>query len=59
MGGAAVRAYGLEDRPGRRRRPEPTATVTVVSRDGAATVLPPDSALAKAMGQLARLLAHH
>lgn len=52
------RAYGLEDRPGRRRRPDPPARVTVVDEFGVATVLPAESTLARAMGQLARLLAH-
>jgi hypothetical protein len=43
---------------GRHRKPDPPARVTVVLSDGREVVLPPDSALARAMGQVARLLAH-
>ena len=43
---------------GRHRRPDPARRVTVVLRGGHEEVLPPDSALARAMGQVAALLAH-
>ena len=49
----------LTDRIGRRRKPEPPVVVTVVVRSGDANlevVLPPDSALTRAIGQLAGLL---
>ena len=59
-----TRLYACEaptDRIGRRRRPEAAVVVTVVLRSGEATVevvLAPDSALTRAMGQLAGLLGH-
>lgn len=43
---------------GRHRKPEPPARVTVVTADGHEAVLPPDSALGRAMAEVARLLAH-
>lgn len=43
---------------GRHRRPDPPRRVTVVLRDGREQVLPEDSALARAMGQVAALLGH-
>ena len=57
-----ARLYACEvptDRIGRRRKPEAPVVVTVVLRSGDATVevvLAPDSALTRAMGQLAGLL---
>ena len=43
---------------GRHRRPDPPVRVTVVVKDGHEEVLPGDSALSRAMGQVAALLAH-
>ncbi|MEO7980806.1 MAG: hypothetical protein ABI807_07950 [Sporichthyaceae bacterium] len=43
---------------GRHRRPDPPVRVTVVLRDGRENVLPTDSAISRAMGQVAALLAH-
>ncbi len=43
---------------GRHRRPDPPVRVTVVLSDGHEEVLPADSALARAIGQVAALLAH-
>ncbi len=54
---SAAGLYGLVERVGRRRRPEPATTVTVVV-DGREVVLPADSAIARAMSQVATLLAH-
>ena len=59
-----TRLYACEtptDRIGRRRKPEAPVVVTVVLRSGGGTVqvvLPSDSALTRAMGQLAGLLGH-
>ena len=59
-----TRLYACEaptDRVGRRRKPEAPVVVTVVLRSGEANVeivLSPDSALTRAMGQLAGLLGH-
>ncbi|MGH8892683.1 MAG: hypothetical protein ACRDWY_05165 [Actinomycetes bacterium] len=47
----------LRVRIGRHRRVEP-AVVTVVLASGDDVVLPPESPLARAMGEVARLLAH-
>jgi len=48
---------GLVQRVGRRRKPEPVV-VTVVLLSGEVHRLPDDSAIAKAMGQVAGFLAH-
>jgi hypothetical protein len=45
-------------RGGRHRRPDPPASVTVVLADGREVAVPPESALGKAMSQVAALLAH-
>lgn len=50
--------HALAGRPGRRRKPDPPVVVTVVLRSGEELVVPVDSALARAMGQVAGLLAH-
>lgn len=50
--------YGLAARVGRRRKPDPPVVVTVVVADGTALQLSPESAIARAMGQVASLLAH-
>ena len=50
--------YGLAGPVGRRRKPEPPVHVTVVLATGEAVVLPSHTAIARAMGQVARLLAH-
>jgi hypothetical protein len=50
--------YGLAGPVGRRRKAEPPVHVTVVLTTGECVVLPSQTALAKAMGQVARLLAH-
>lgn len=49
--------YGLDAAGGRRRKPDPPVVVTVVV-DGEPVELPPDGPLTRAIGQLARLLAH-
>lgn len=54
---SAVRLYGLVERVGRRRKPEPATAVTVVV-DGRKVILAADSAIARAMSQVATLLAH-
>lgn len=51
------RAYGLAEPQGRRRKPDPPVVVTVVVRTGESRVLEPDSALGRAIGQLAAVLA--
>ena len=51
-------AYGLDERVGRRRRPEPAVVVTLVVGAGETVELDPGSALARAIGQVAGLLAH-
>ncbi len=43
---------------GRHLRPDPPVRVTVVVAGGHEEVLPADSSLARAMGQVAALLAH-
>ncbi|HEX7189302.1 MAG TPA: hypothetical protein VF423_13850 [Actinomycetes bacterium] len=43
---------------GRRRRPDPPVVVTVVLDSGEQVTVPADSPLARAMGQVAGLLAH-
>jgi hypothetical protein len=55
---ALLRGLALLTRVGRHRKPEPPVRVTVVTRDGHEEVLPADSSLARAMGQVAALLAH-
>lgn len=49
--------YALGGRAGRRRKPEPPVVVTVVMDSGEEVVVPVDSALARAMGLVAGLLA--
>jgi hypothetical protein len=49
--------YALESRVGKRRKPDPPVVVTLVLASGE-QVSVPDSALARAMGQVAGLLAH-
>lgn len=58
MPGADRQLYALEERVGRRRKPEPPVVVTVVLTTGEEVVLPADSALARAIGQVAGLLGH-
>lgn len=53
-----MRLYGLVERAGRRRKPDPPVVVTVVVASGETVELAPDSSLARAMGQVAGLLAH-
>ena len=53
-----LRGLALLAGRGRHRRPDPPVRVTVVLRDGREEVLPEESALSRAMGQVARLLAH-
>ena len=48
--------YGLVGRVGRRRRPEPVVVTVVVA--GETVVLPPESALVRAIGEVAAVLAH-
>ena len=50
--------YALGWRVGRRRKPEPPLVVTVVLASGESATVPADSPLGKAMGEVARLLAH-
>ena len=50
--------YGLAGRVGRRRKPEPVVVVTLVVGTGETVELPAESALARAIGQVAGLLAH-
>jgi hypothetical protein len=49
--------YGLDAAGGRRRKPDPPVVVTVVV-DDEPVQLPADGPLTRAIGQLARLLAH-
>ena len=49
--------YALESRVGKRRKPDPPVVVTLVLASGEQVAVP-DSALARAMGQVAGLLAH-
>ena len=51
-------AYGLDERVGRRRKPDPPVQVRLVVGAGETVELDPASALARAIGQLAGLLAH-
>lgn len=53
---AQLRAVSVA--PGRRRKPEPEAAVTVVLASGEQVVLPSDSALARAIAQVSALLAY-
>jgi hypothetical protein len=57
MTGATRGTYALDAPVGRRRRPDPPVVVTVVLSSGEEVALD-ESALARAMGQVARLLAH-
>ena len=50
--------YGLAERVGRRRKAEPAVLVTLVLDAGETVQLPSDSAIARAIGQVAGLLAH-
>jgi hypothetical protein len=50
--------YALTGRIGRRRKPDPPVVVTVVLASGESVVVPEGSPLGKAMGEVARLLAH-
>jgi hypothetical protein len=43
---------------GRHRRPDPPVQVTLVLAGGQEVVVPPASALARSIGQIAALLAH-
>lgn len=45
-------------RVGRRRKPDPPVVVTVVLESGESVVVPPGSPIGKAMGEVARALAH-
>jgi hypothetical protein len=58
--GATARGalYALTARIGRRRKPEPPVVVTVVLASGESAVVPAASPLGRAMGEVARLLAH-
>jgi len=58
MGAGSNALYALSGgRVGRRRRPEPPVAVTIVV--GGETVrVPSDTPIGKAMGEVARLLAH-
>ena len=53
-----VDVHALLERVGRRRRLRPAVVVTVVLSSGEEVAVPPDSALARSMGQVAGLLAH-
>jgi hypothetical protein len=55
--GAGRGTYALAT-PGRRRKPDPPVVVTIVLDSGEETVLAAGSALTRAMGQVAALLAH-
>jgi hypothetical protein len=50
--------YALTGRAGRRRKPYPPVVVTLVLSSGEQLVVPPESPIARAMGQVSRLLAH-
>jgi hypothetical protein len=50
--------YALGWRAGRRRKPEPPVVVTVVLDSGEQVVVPAESPIARAMGQVARILTH-
>jgi hypothetical protein len=58
MATAGRSLYALAGRVGRRRRPDPPVVVTVVLDSGEQVTVPADSPLARAMGQVAGLLAH-
>jgi len=45
-------------RVGRRRKPDPPVAVTLVLQSGEAVEVPPGSPLGKAIGEVARALAH-
>jgi hypothetical protein len=45
-------------RVGRRRKPDPPVVVTVVLQSGESVVVPACSPIGKAMGEVARALAH-
>ena len=57
-GNDPARLRAVSAAPGRRRRPDPPARVTVVLDSGEEVLLPADSALGRAIGQLTGLLAH-
>jgi hypothetical protein len=48
--------WGLAPLPGRRRKPDPTVVVHLVFADLTESVLPPDSPLARSIGQVADAL---
>ena len=59
MGAGRTTLYALTGgRVGRRRRPEPAVAVTIVLASGETVGVPGDSPIGKAMGEVARLLAH-
>ena len=58
MAAATRSLYALAGRVGRRRKPDPPVVVTVVLDSGEEVTVPADSPLARAMGQVAALLAH-
>jgi hypothetical protein len=58
MAAAARSLYALAGRVGRRRKPDPPVVVTVVLDSGEEVTVRADSPLARAMGQVAALLAH-
>jgi len=59
MGAGSNALYALTGgRAGRRRRPEPPVEVTIVLASGETVRVPADTPIGKAMGEVARLLAH-
>jgi|GEM_PF-2379907 len=59
MGAGSNALYALTGgRAGRRRRPEPPVAVTIVLASGETVRVPVDTPIGKAMGEVARLLAH-
>jgi len=59
MGAGSNALYALSGgRVGRRRRPEPPVAVTIVLVSGETVGVPADTPIGKAMGEVARLLAH-
>jgi hypothetical protein len=48
--------WGLDPLPGRRRRPDAPVVVHLVFGDLSEWVLPPDSTIARSIGQVARAL---
>ena len=49
---------GLPGRGGKHRRPDLPVQVTLVLADGTEVAVPPESPLARSIGQLAALVAH-